>query len=263
MSFTRRNCQYCLGCGYVEVRDYERGKSLRRPCPECSEEGRLTNYRYEEDQRRWAEEEYRFKKEQMMRYNTSPDYFVDPAAYFFPDQCQPPQPKEKTSMNYSTAVMLINEEIRAIACSYEPDLTNPDGTVRHQTTRKVYKTLDKTIKVGDFVVVGTTTRHNMTINKVEEVDVDVDFENGTQVFWAIAKVDTETVKAIKAKEGEWVAELKKVERKHQKEKLKEKVLGAYSVSDVKVLSFTGTHDASALAIEAKLVPTSDNTTSKT
>lgn len=154
-------------------------------------------------------------------------------------------------MNYSTAVMLINEEIRAISCSYEPDVLRADGTVSHKTGRKVYKTLDKTIKVGDFVVVPTTTRHNMTVNKVEEVDVDVDFEDGVEVFWAISKVDVDTVKAIKSKEGEWVTELKKVERKHQKEKLKEKVLGAYSVDDVKVLSFTGSHDASTLAIEVK------------
>lgn len=152
-------------------------------------------------------------------------------------------------MNYSTAVMLINEEIRAISCSYEPDVLRGDGTVQIQTTRKVYKTLDKSIKVGDFVVVPTNTRHGMTVNKVQETDVDVDFEDGVEVFWAICKVDNETVKSIKAKETEWVTELKKVERKHQKAKLKEKVLGSYSVDDVKVLSFTGSHDASTLAIE--------------
>jgi hypothetical protein len=160
-------------------------------------------------------------------------------------------------MNYTTAVMLINEEIRAISCSYEKDQLDGNGKVYRKADRVIFKTLDKTIKAGDYVVVPTDTRHSMTVNKVEDVDVDVDFENSTEVAWAICKVDTETVQKIKSQEGEWVAKLKTVERRHQKEKLKEKVLGAYKVDDLKVLSFTGAHDASTLEI-APAAPTTES-----
>lgn len=74
-------------------------------------------------------------------------------------------------MNYSTAVMLFNPEIRAISVSYEKDEKGA-GKKPFYT----YKTLDKTIEKGDLVVVPTDTRHEFTVVRVEEVDVEVDYE---------------------------------------------------------------------------------------
>jgi hypothetical protein len=87
----------------------------------------------------------------------------------------------------STAVMLINPNIRAIKTTYEPDPTNGIKVPRY-----IFKTLDKTIKPGDFVVVATDTRWGLTVVKVDEVDVDVDFEASTPTKWVISKVDTDT-----------------------------------------------------------------------
>lgn len=67
-------------------------------------------------------------------------------------------------MNYTTAVFLINKNVRAVMCNYEPD-------AEHKTT--MFKTLDTAIRVGDFVIVPTKTRHGMTVSKIVEVDVDV------------------------------------------------------------------------------------------
>lgn len=152
-------------------------------------------------------------------------------------------------MNYTTAVMLINEEIRAISCSYEKE---SEPAAEHQIkARTVFKTLDATIKKGDYLVVPTDTRHKMTVVRVEEVDVDVDFENDVPVNWAVGKVDMKTFNDNKSKEGEWVAKLKTVERKHQKAKLAEKVLGSLGVDDVNILKLTTTSDASVLDIQPK------------
>ena len=83
-------------------------------------------------------------------------------------------------MNHSTAIFLINNDVRAIAVTYEKidlakDTTKmmkyqaaylsggrlPDGAV-------VFKTMDTAIKVDDFVIVPTDTRHGMTVCKVVE-----------------------------------------------------------------------------------------------
>lgn len=84
-------------------------------------------------------------------------------------------------MNQSTAIFLVDDHVRAIKASYD-DTDN--GKVI-----KTFKTLDTNIKVDDFVVVPTHTRHKMTVCKVVEVDVDVDFDSNEEVKWVVASVD--------------------------------------------------------------------------
>ena len=60
-------------------------------------------------------------------------------------------------MNYSTAIFLISDEVRAINVTYERD-----GDAK----RTLFKTFSKTIKIDDYVVVETNTRHHMTVCKV-------------------------------------------------------------------------------------------------
>lgn len=82
-------------------------------------------------------------------------------------------------MNYSTAVMLINNNIRAIHVIYESD------TATTKVKRMMFKTLDQNLIVGDMVVVPTDAdhRHGFTIAKVTDVDVDVDFDADEQIKW--------------------------------------------------------------------------------
>ena len=95
-------------------------------------------------------------------------------------------------MNYTTAIFLINKNVRAVLCNYEPNA--PDKTI-------MFKTLDKTIREGDFVLVPTSTRHNMTVSKVVETDVDVDFDSGATVGWIISKIDRSAYEVVLSQEA--------------------------------------------------------------
>ena len=159
--------------------------------------------------------------------------------------------------NYSSAVLLVNDDIRVVACSYLPEPSAPNAPQYHQLTaddrevhgkRYQFKTLDKTIKVGDYVVVPTGTRHFMTVVRVEETDSDVDFDSNIQLKWIICKVDTETVKSILAKEQEWVEKLQKVERASKKEELRKKLLGAKKIEGINLLEATKQHDATTIEL---------------
>src|ERR1017187_568648 len=82
--------------------------------------------------------------------------------------------------NYSTAVFIFDDRARAVRGIYENKENAPS---------KVYKTLDPDIKVGDLVVVPSTTRHNFTTVKIIEVDVYIDLESSIPVDWVVDRVD--------------------------------------------------------------------------
>ncbi len=149
-------------------------------------------------------------------------------------------------MNYSTAVMLINENIRAIKVTYEID---EEG--RSKKTRYIFKTLDKSIKKGDYVVIPTTTRHGMTVVLVDEVDVDVDFESPTLVKWIISKVSNENYEHILEEEQKWIETLKASEKRKKKEELKKNMIDYVENSDLENLSIAKMSSVDAIAIENK------------
>lgn len=77
-------------------------------------------------------------------------------------------------MNYSTAIFLINKDVRAIAVTYEKIDMNQDTTKmkfsapylsggKLPTGATVFKTMDPKVKVDDYVTVPTDTRHGMTV----------------------------------------------------------------------------------------------------
>lgn len=132
-------------------------------------------------------------------------------------------------MNYSTRVMLINDKIRAIRCSYEPAV-NKDT----KPSTYLFKTLDDSIVPGDYVVVGTDTRHKMTVNKVEEVDCEVDFDSGIEVKWIVGKVDRETYEAILKQEETWVEKLKAAEIKKKRKELKKDLIDYFGGDEDKI-----------------------------
>lgn len=122
-------------------------------------------------------------------------------------------------MNYSTAVMLINENIRAISAIYEVDGVNT------KAPRTTFKTLDNDIQIGDYVIVPSGTRHNRTVVKVVDVDVEVDFESITPIEWVIDRIDTAAHDKIIAEESKWITTLKASQRLAKREEIKNKVLG--------------------------------------
>jgi hypothetical protein len=118
--------------------------------------------------------------------------------------------KTETAMNYSTAIFLINKNVRAVLCNYEPD--SPDKRV-------MFKTLDPNIREGDFVIVPTKTRHGMTVSKVAEVDVDVDFDSIAEVGWIVCQVDQAQYKITMAQEADAISVIKSAEKTKKRNEL--------------------------------------------
>lgn len=113
-------------------------------------------------------------------------------------------------MNYTTAVFLINKNVRAVLCNYEPDA--PDRKV-------MFKTLDPAIREGDLVIVPTKTRHGFTVSKVVETDVDVDFDNQTSIAWLVCKIDQADYEATLAQEGDAITVIKSAEKTKKRNEL--------------------------------------------
>lgn len=121
-------------------------------------------------------------------------------------------------MNLSTAVFLINDDTRAVMVTYEVD------AVGRPATRTMFKTFDKSIKVDDYVVVPTDTRHNLTVCKVVEVDVDVDFDSSVQVAWIIGRVDLADANQIKEQENAALDAIKSAQKLKKKKELRAALL---------------------------------------
>lgn len=113
-------------------------------------------------------------------------------------------------MNYTTAVFLINKNVRAVLCNYEPDA---------QDKKVMFKTLDPKIKEGDLVIVPTKTRHGFTVSKVVETDVDVDFDSQTLVNWLVCKVDPADYEATLTQESDAIQVIKSAEKTKKRNEL--------------------------------------------
>jgi len=123
-------------------------------------------------------------------------------------------------MNFTAAIFLVSDAVRAIQVSYEP--LKKAGETRHETPDKLYtyKTMDPSIEVGDFVVVETSTRHEMTVCKVETVDIEPDLDATYEFKWIVGKVDREDYVAIKAKEDEAILIIQKAEKQRRRREMR-------------------------------------------
>lgn len=125
-------------------------------------------------------------------------------------------------MNLSTAVFLINKDLRAVMATYEPGQKST-----------MFKTLDKSIKAGDMVTVPTNTRHNLTTAKITEVDVSVDFDDQTKVDWIISRIDMETYERTKKMEDQAIEVLKVADFRRRREALSNDLTA--SAAEIKAL----------------------------
>lgn len=113
-------------------------------------------------------------------------------------------------MNYTTAIFLISDTVRGVKCAYE---------AKDNAILTTFKTFDRTIMPGDLVIVPTNTRHKRTCVKVIEVDVEVDFEDQTEMSWIVAKLDQAAYQSLLAQEGEMIAKMKSAQRTKQRREL--------------------------------------------
>jgi hypothetical protein len=126
--------------------------------------------------------------------------------------------------NYSTAVFLLNKHARAVVGVYEDETEYARVNSGRAAPRQTFKTLDETIKVGDFVLVPTNTRHKMTVNKIVEVDVDVDFESATPMAWVIATIDRSEFERVLKHEGDMIEKVKSAEKRRKQDELRDALL---------------------------------------
>lgn len=140
--------------------------------------------------------------------------------------------KEKeTKMNNTTVVFLINDKVRAIHATYEAD---------EHAVKTLFKTLDKDISVGDYIIVPTATRHKMTVCKVVAVDIEVDYDSSTLVDWVIGKVDRSAHEQTVAQEAVAIQTIRAAEVNKKRDDLR-KALIANNEATIKALpisSFT-------------------------
>lgn len=148
-------------------------------------------------------------------------------------------------MNYTTAVFLINPALRAVKVSYLPkpdrndefaDFTESAFDKKHV---KVFKTLDPNIKVDDFVVVPTETRHGMTVGKVTEVDLPVDYDSPVEMKWVVDRVNRKKYEQIVIDESQYIKEMRSAEEEAKKKELRDKML-AFNGDKIKALPIAST-----------------------
>jgi ABC-type uncharacterized transport system YnjBCD substrate-binding protein len=126
-------------------------------------------------------------------------------------------------VNHSTAIFLMNKEVRAILCIYEADAKGKNGE-DVLAPRHMFKTMDHGIKVGDLVVVPTNAKHGASINKVVDVDVEVDFESATAVPWIIDVVDKSLFEANSKKEAVAIEAIKFGQKRRKQDELREMLM---------------------------------------
>lgn len=129
-------------------------------------------------------------------------------------------------MNYTRAIFLISDDVRAVDVTYEPDDNAP---------RTTYKTFDRNIRVDDYVVVPTNTRHKMTVCKVVAVDVDPDLESAAEMNWIIGVVDRADFEDITRQENEAVDKIKAAEKRRKREELRKSLLADMADDEIKAL----------------------------
>lgn len=133
-------------------------------------------------------------------------------------------------MNLSTAIMLVNDSVRAVRVEYDPE------NAKNNNPNVLFKTLDPSLKKDDFVVVPTHTRHGFTVGKVMDIDFRVDFSSATTFGWIAGKVDVEGYKGVLAQEAEVVDRIGKAEENRMRAELRKSMgLGDIEFTDLDVV----------------------------
>lgn len=140
-------------------------------------------------------------------------------------------------MNYTTAVFLLNNQVRAVQCAY--DFNPANGKPLDVYT---YKTLDPSIKVGDICVVETQSRVKHTCVQVIAVDVQIPLDDNIQYKWIVSKVDLAPHAEVLEKEQAAITLIRKGEEKRKREDMIANTMAALdetSKAELKSIAFTG------------------------
>lgn len=135
-------------------------------------------------------------------------------------------------MNLSQAVFLINDNVKAIKAIYD------DGKAE-----ETFKTLDASLKKDDLILVQTTTRHGMTVVKVTEVDVAIDFDSPTVLRWAVGKVNREKLDQLLSQEAAAVEVVRNAEVNQKKKAMRSLIFADHADEIAKLPLATATDNS--------------------
>lgn len=124
-------------------------------------------------------------------------------------------------MNPSLSSFVVESACRAIRVEYDPDNKS------NNNPSYLFKTLDPTLTKGDFVVVPTITRHGMTVVKIVEVDMIVNYDSNDNYQWIIGKVDKTAFDSLLAQDSVVINKIARIEQ----EKKKRELLAAMGIAD--------------------------------
>ncbi len=146
-----------------------------------------------------------------------------------------PRKRKRTMLNYSTAIFLDEDSgVRAIAVTYDKIDLDKDTSKMKWTAPylsggslpkdcRLHKTCETSIKVGDFVVVPSKTRHGFTVCKVVAVDCEVDHEAEGDCHWIApvgnGGVNVEEFEHLRQQEDIIITAIKKGEAKKKRKKM--------------------------------------------
>lgn len=142
--------------------------------------------------------------------------------------------------NPSLAVLLLNPECRVVECSYERD---EKGVGVQPFTQ--FKTFNKIVKKGDFVVVPTATRYGFTVVRVEAVDTDWDAESAKAIDWLVDIVSTAYFEELKNKEKVSLEMLANAEKRKKREELSKTMTEHLNAVEVEALKLVEAQPAPA------------------
>lgn len=133
-------------------------------------------------------------------------------------------------MHNSRKVFLLDQEPRCILADYENG-PNPKTCE--------FKTNDMSIKVDDYIVVPTNTRHGMTVCKVVKVDVEPNLDCESEMYWVVSRIDTTNFDNVTQQEQSFLTAAASAEKRRKKEQLKKDFLADID-SDIKVIEYNST-----------------------
>lgn len=144
-------------------------------------------------------------------------------------------------MHDSAKILLIDEKIIPVVGIYDPHKTASHQINGNGRNVALFKTYDSTLKKGDFVVVRTSTRHNMTVVEIKSVgldavdDVDRALDEGEEVKWVVGKVDTTEFEQLDAQEKHLLKAARVAKRKRERTEFLSD-LGVGSMEELKALA---------------------------
>ena len=120
-------------------------------------------------------------------------------------------------MNYSKALFIVNDDIRAVKIQYDPAAKSNEYDY--------VKTFDRDVKVDDMIVVQSGTRHKMTTAKVVEIDCHIDVNAPGDMKWMVCVVDAEPVEKLVEMEADAVKMIQDAEKRRTARELRQELFG--------------------------------------